>query len=143
VEFSPAAADVAETLEGLIARAGGAALFIDYGGDGIGDTLQAVRGHEREGALEHPGEADLTARVDFDAFLAAAGEIPTFGPVSQARFLRTLGLELRAARLAAANPEEAPRIARQVQRLISSTAMGELFQVVCLASPGLVPPGFA
>ena len=53
---------------------GGAGLFIDYGhlDPGFGDTLQAVRKHRYEDALENPGEADLTAHVDFAALADAA-----------------------------------------------------------------------
>ena len=50
-----------------------AALFIDYGHtkSALGDTLQAVRSHRYEDPLASPGEADLTAQVDFAAFAAA------------------------------------------------------------------------
>ena len=48
---------------------GGAALLIDYGHlrQGFGDTLQAVRRHAFVDPLLAPGEADLTAHVDFAA----------------------------------------------------------------------------
>ncbi len=55
-----------------------AALFIDYGHvqPPRGDTLQAVRAHRYDDPLAAPGEADLTAQVDFaavaDAMHAAA-----------------------------------------------------------------------
>ena len=38
----------------------------------LGDTLQAVRGHAHEHPLTSPGEADLSAQVDFEALAAAA-----------------------------------------------------------------------
>ena len=45
----------------------GAALIIDYGHarQGLGDTLQAVAGHSFSDPLRTPGQADLTAHVDF------------------------------------------------------------------------------
>jgi SAM-dependent MidA family methyltransferase len=143
VEWSAERAAFAVRLDEIVARAGGAALFIDYATDGRGDTLQALRAHEKQSPLARPGEADLTACVDFAAVLATASQTIPFGPVSQAAFLRRLGLAERAAALACANPDQADVIARQAERLTEADQMGELFQVACLAAPGLAPPGFA
>ena len=59
-----------------LARDGGAALVIDYGRDkpGFGDTLQAVRRTRYADPLRQPGEADLTAHVDFAALARAAAD---------------------------------------------------------------------
>lgn len=143
LEWSPDLARLAERIGEVMARTGGVALFIDYAGDGQGDTLQAVRAHRKVSPLTQAGHADLTARVDFAAFLAAAGPARTFGPVSQAAFLASLGLEARAVALARAHPDRADMIARQARRLTGTGEMGELFQVACVAAPGLAPPGFA
>ena len=84
---------VALELGRRIARSGGAALIIDYGHaqDAFGDTLQAVRDHAFADPLAEPGEADLTAHVDFAA-LAARRATSTarasHGPVAQGEFLR-------------------------------------------------------
>ena len=83
----------------------GAALIIDYGHgrQGLGDSLQAVAGHAFSDPLRAPGQADLTAHVDFTA-LAQSAEIigaRIHGPVSQREFLRRLGIEQRAATLKA------------------------------------------
>ncbi len=129
---------------GRIAAEGGAALFIDYGRDvsGPGDTLQAVRGHRKEGPLENPGEADLTAHVDFPAFAAAARAAGAVAaPLeTQAGFLSRLGIEHRAEALACARPEQRGTIARQLARLIAPDQMGALFKVAAIAAPGLVLP---
>ena len=78
-----------------IAQHGGAALIIDYGHaeSGFGDTLQAVRAHKFADPLETPGEADLTAQVDFTALATTATRegAATQGPISQGEFLRRLG----------------------------------------------------
>ena len=52
----------------------GAALIIDYGHAqfGLGDTLQAVAGHSFTDPLRAPGNADLTAHVDFEAVAQCA-----------------------------------------------------------------------
>ncbi len=146
MEWSNDLTTFGQTIGDLIARAGGAALFIDYGREapGYGDTLQALRGHGKESPLAHPGEADLTAHVDFPAFLAAARRSGALAASirSQGDFLRALGIETRAAALAAARPDRAEVIGRQLARLTAADQMGDLFKVVCVHSPGLVPPGF-
>ena len=143
LEWSPALRHFGAGIGDLIAGAGGAALFVDYGRDGPGDSLQALARHRREDPLLKPGFADLTAHVDFKALLAAAAPAATHGPVTQGAFLGALGIEARAAVLARANPDEAAKIGRQVARLTDPDQMGELFKVACVASPGLIPPGLA
>jgi SAM-dependent MidA family methyltransferase len=143
-EWSGALADFgAEAGVRLVADAA-AALFIDYGRDvpGPGDTIQAVRGHKKEPALANPGLADLTAHVDFPAFASAArGAGATISPIeTQGGFLRRMGIEHRAAALKRAKPERADTIQRQLDRLIASDGMGDLFKVVAMTSPGLAAP---
>lgn len=124
----------------------GRALFVDYGGDGRGDTLQALARHAKVDPLAGPGGADLTAHVDFVtlAELARNAGLDVTGPVGQGAWLGALGIDVRAARLAAARPESAATIERQRRRLVDADAMGVLFQAICLSSPGLPPPaGFA
>lgn len=148
VELRPAAAQLARVLARRLASQGGAALFIDYGHatSGVGDTLQAVRRHAHHPVLENPGEADLTAQVDFAAFCAAAreGGARVYGPLSQGAWLAALGIAQRAARLCAAAPARAAAISSALRRLIHPAAMGALFKVVALADPAApAPDGFA
>lgn len=143
-ESSPALAQTGRRLGALLARAGGFGLFIDYGRDaaGPGDTLQAVRGHAKESPLANPGEADLTAHVDFPAFLEAArsGGAEIGFLTTQAAFLRRLGVEARAAALTRAHPDRAGLIGRQLRRLIGEDQMGALFKAACVHAPGLSAP---
>ncbi len=129
-----------------LAEDGGAALLIDYGRDqfGFGDTLQAVRGHRKVGVLETPGEADLTVHADFPAVAAAARAAGALASeiITQGEFLRRLGIDARAAKLTAANPDLADTLARQLGRLIDADQMGELFKVLALTSPDLIAPAF-
>jgi SAM-dependent MidA family methyltransferase len=130
-----------------LVRDGGAALAIDYGYEGpaAGDTLQAVRHHQYADPLAAPGEADLTAHVDFAALAEAAreaGAVPRT-LVAQGDFLRRLGLSERAAALARAGDESTrTAIAAAVERLAGPSAMGQLFKVLALSSPGLALPAF-
>jgi NADH dehydrogenase [ubiquinone] 1 alpha subcomplex assembly factor 7 len=147
VETSPVAASVMAAIGRRIAEAGGAALIIDYGSDrpGYGDTLQAVRDHKYADPLADPGEADLTAHVDFAALAkvaADAGARPR--PIlTQGEFLTRLGLITRAQALAK-DKDEATRqaIATAGERLAGPKAMGELFKVLAVGAPGLTLPAF-
>jgi SAM-dependent MidA family methyltransferase len=145
-EWSPALAGVGSAVGARMAGSGGAALFIDYGRDspGPGDTLQALRRHRKESPLANPGRADLTAHVDFPAFLAvAAAAGAEVGPIrTQADFLGALGLRIRAAALAHAHPDRAATIGRQLERLTAPDQMGVLFKVAVAHQPGFVAPGF-
>lgn len=129
-------------------REGGAALVIDYGHteSDVGETLQAVNAHAFCDPLSEPGLADLTAHVDFHAFGQAAEGIGAAvqGPVTQAHFLRELGIEARAEALCrGASSEQAANIAAGVARLTESgrVGMGELFKVMAICDPalGLLP----
>jgi SAM-dependent MidA family methyltransferase len=146
VESSPAQAALGSEIGHRVARDGGAALLIDYGRDaaGSGDTLQALKAHRKVSPLAEPGQADLTVWADFPAVLAAAAEAgATTGPIlSQAAFLQGLGVQQRAQALTSARPDQADKLARQLDRLTGAAQMGELFKVVCLSAPGLSPPLF-
>ena len=146
VESSPAQAALGSEIGHRVARDGGAALLIDYGRDapGPGDTLQALKAHTKVSPLAEPGQADLTVWADFPAVLTAAAEAgAATGPIlTQGAFLQGLGIEARAEALAAARPDQADKLARQLDRLTGPAQMGRLFKVVCLSAPGLSPPLF-
>lgn len=124
-----------------------AALFVDYGHaqTAVGDTLQAVRDHAHEHPLASPGEADLTAQVDFQQFGDAArvAGLAVDGPVSQANLLGALGIMQRAAKLMSANPAKAHEIEAGVARLMAVPGMGDRFKAIGIRSANLPPlPGF-
>lgn len=130
---------VIEAAATRIARHGGAAIVIDYGTwDGRGDSLQALRRHAPDGILAHPGEADLTAHVDFAPLAAAAmrAGAAASAPETQGDWLRALGIEARAARLAAAGDAGAILAAR---RLTAPDEMGRLFKVMGIWPQGAPP----
>ena len=145
VEVSPArTAAMAELAHTLVSQ-GGAALIIDYGHgqSGAGDTLQAMRGHEYADALDAPGQADLTAHVDFQALGEAAHQAgaQTFGPVGQGAFLAQLGIATRADNLLRqATPDQAEEIRAALHRLTGQDQMGQLFKVMAVAAVGSPPP---
>lgn len=124
-----------------------AGLFVDYGHEasGFGETLQAVRQHRAEHSLTSPGEADLTAQVDFAAASAAfrATGLAVETLVTQAEWLGALGIAERASRLMAANPTRAGEIELAIARLMAPQGMGTRFKALGVRSPGMAPlPGF-
>ncbi len=130
-------------------RTDGAALIIDYGHAwyGLGETLQAVAGHSFTDPLRAPGEADLTAHVDFAALAQSAQIIGgrIHGPISQRDLLRGLGIDKRAAALKARTPEKAAEIDQALARLTATgpRGMGELFKALAIADSKLgALPGF-
>jgi NADH dehydrogenase [ubiquinone] 1 alpha subcomplex assembly factor 7 len=147
-EISPASVAIAEAIGERIARRGGAALVIDYGHarSAPGDTLQAMRAHRYADPFDAPGEADITAHVDFEALAlgVARGGARACGPVEQGAFLKALGIEARAAALKArADARQAQDIDSAVQRLTAPDQMGSLFKVLgVLPADAPAPAGF-
>jgi NADH dehydrogenase [ubiquinone] 1 alpha subcomplex assembly factor 7 len=148
-EVSPGALAVVDALATRLVAEGGAALFVDYGyyPRAAGDTLQAVRRHQRHDILAAPGEADLTAHVDFTAIAETARHAgaKVWGPTTQRDFLLLLGLAARAERLAAkANPTQAADIGAACHRLVAPGEMGTLFKVLAMTGGNVPEPaGFA
>lgn len=124
-----------------------AALFIDYGHvhSSVGDTLQAVRNHAHEHPLTSPGEADVTAQVDFAQFARdmQKQDFVADGPVTQAEFLGQLGIMERTSRLMAGNPRKAAALEAGIARLMAPQGMGGRFKAIGIRSAGLPGlPGF-
>lgn len=140
IETCPAAAAVMRELAGRLAAQGGAALAIDYGyaEHRWGSTLQAVKAHRKVDPLAHPGNADLTAHVDF----AMLGEVArqagsrTLPVTGQGAWLAAMGIDLRRETLSRATPERAGELATAQRRLTHPDEMGALFRVLGLAAPG-------
>lgn len=148
-EICPAATAIAGEIAARIAAHGGSALVIDYGHarSTAGDTLQAVRDHKFADVFEAPGEADLTAHVDFEALAhgVKSGGAAPHGPVEQGAFLCALGIEARAEQLARnATASQREAITQALRRLTAPGEMGSLFKVLGITPPGSpLPAGFA
>ena len=144
VEVAQGAEAIAAEIGRRIASRGGAALLIDYGGwRGTGDTLQAVRGHAPVDVLATPGEADLTAHVDFAPLARAAHPARASALTPQGVFLERLGVTARARALATrlSGPALESHVAAH-RRLTHPEEMGDLFKVLGLTPPGTPPlPG--
>jgi SAM-dependent MidA family methyltransferase len=151
LELSSAQTALAQDIALRVVEDGGAALLIDYGRDapGFGDTLQALTRHTKVSPLATPGQADLTVHVDFPAVATAARQAGSRATpiLSQAAFLRALGIDHRAGALMAAaeargRADQAEAIARQHARLVDPDQMGTLFKAIAIHQKGLVVAGF-
>lgn len=141
VEFAPARLAVMQALCQRLLAGGGSALILDYGHvtSSYGDTLQAVRAHAFDPPLAHPGEADLTSHVDFEALAKTAhlSGLHVNGVMLQSDFLAGLGIYERAEALARGKESAtAQEIAIAVDRLagIGAGKMGELFKALAVSS---------
>jgi NADH dehydrogenase [ubiquinone] 1 alpha subcomplex assembly factor 7 len=135
-----------------IVEDGGAMLVVDYGymETSLGETLQAVANHAYVNPLADPGQADLTAHVDFAALARAARSsgAKALGPVTQGNFLRQLGVVQRAEALSRrASEQQRADIASAVERLAgpgeARATMGELFKAMAVTGADMPElPGF-
>jgi NADH dehydrogenase [ubiquinone] 1 alpha subcomplex assembly factor 7 len=145
-ELNPAATAIAQELGARIAQRQGCALIIDYARTGRGDSLAAIAAQRKDAdPLAAPGEADLSAHVDFGALLQAlrSAGAQSFGPVSQRDLLLALGIDARYAALrAAAGEEQARQLALARSRLIDPDGMGTVFSAIAATSAPSPPPGF-
>jgi NADH dehydrogenase [ubiquinone] 1 alpha subcomplex assembly factor 7 len=122
----------------------GAALIIDYGHlrSDAGDTFQAIARHTFTDPLKAPGQADVTAHVDFQALSRAAEDVGArvHGPVTQGDFLKRVGIDTRAAALMQkAAPDVATDISVALKRLTDTGrgGMGSMFKVLGISEPRL------
>ena len=141
-EICPAARSLVGEIAARLVAHSGSALLIDYGHteSATGDTLQAVSKHRFVSVLQDPGNADITAHVDFAALarVATGAGAAVYGPVTQGDFLCRLGIRRRQlALLARATAERKTEISGAIERLLSPAAMGTLFKAMALQSPGL------
>ncbi len=120
----------------------GVVLAIDYGYTRAdlppNGTLEAIASHRRVDLLTAPGEADLTAHIDFTALASASG-LDLLGFTDQHHFLTGL------ARLHFVEGERPdPRDMREFQTLSHPTMLGRSFKALALGR-GLGRPlaGFA
>ncbi|PTX54360.1 SAM-dependent MidA family methyltransferase [Litoreibacter ponti] len=142
VAHCPTAAAVMEALAPRIGR-NGALIVIDYGDWRVtGDTFQAVKGHQKVDPLAEPGEADLTAHVEFEALTLP--DLQHSGLTPQGVLLERLGITARAQALARNLTGAAleNHIAAH-RRLTHPAEMGTLFKAIAFTPPGApLPPGF-
>lgn len=139
-EVSLVSQTIAHGLGERLKEFGGAVLAIDYGYNvpHFGETLQALKSHKYHPVLETPGEADMTAHVDFETLARSfrQGGAKTFGPMGQGEFLERLGIGQRTqALMSRATDSQREDLISAHKRLVSPEEMGNLFKVICATHP--------
>jgi len=144
VELCEVATVVTEAIAQRVAEHGGAALVVDYGDwRSLGDTLQALRAHAPADPLADPGQADLTAHVDFEALCRAARASGCAHTrlTPQGVFLERLGITDRARALGAKlQGDPLDQLIAAHRRLTHPEEMGNLFKVLGLYPKHCPPP---
>ena len=139
IETSPAAAAIMGEIAQRLTRQGGAALIIDYGQTELraGTTVQALKNHQKVDIFAHPGEADITAHVDFELLQNVARQhgADVMGVQMQGEWLRQMGIDTRMEALQRRDPRQGQKIKRQRDRLVESSQMGTLFKVMGVCGP--------
>ncbi len=133
IEYSAAQIGFMQKICADITEHKGFFLMIDYGyADFVtGDTLQSVKDHKYNNIFTHIGEADLTAQVNFRMLynIVLQNGITDIYLQTQADFLNSLGISMRAERLSQGLDEKQKSdLFLRVNRLINSTQMGTLFK---------------
>ncbi|KAI8615945.1 S-adenosyl-L-methionine-dependent methyltransferase [Chytriomyces sp. MP71] len=144
VEVSPDSYTIAHKVGERVARDGGCALVADYGRDVImSDTIRGIQKHKFVSALSRPGDADLTADVDFTflhkAFVESGAK--PYDTLSQADFLRSMGIAQRLQNLLKVAPDADKRkdLAQAYERLVGPSGvngMGDIYRFMAVTKEG-------
>ncbi|WP_164658289.1 class I SAM-dependent methyltransferase [Tropicibacter sp. Alg240-R139] len=144
VELCEAAPRIAQDIASRIALFDGAALLIDYGDwRSLGNTLQALQTHASIDPLDSPGQADLTAHVDFEVLAGSVSALDCRHSrlTPQGVFLERLGITARAQALAKGlGGAQLDALVSAHQRLTHPEEMGNLFKVLGLFPAQATPP---
>ncbi len=139
IEVSPMAEYLMVEICNHIKTNQGAALIIDYGytKHRTGETLQGVEDHKYANIYQNPGQADLSAHVNFCKLCEIIEKIDLkpLGPIFQGKFLEYMGIEERVKSLTkSATPEQASDLLKSLSRLVAPDEMGTLFKVIAMVS---------
>jgi len=140
VEISPDSWAVVSELAERLHDHGGAALIIDYGEEThIADSLRAIKSHKFQHPLLNPGNADLSADVNFSflkqAALSHIKPVACTVPLTQNKFLLSMGIQARLQLLHEENPSMGDELVAAFQRLTSPKEMGTKYKFLCLHDP--------
>jgi NADH dehydrogenase [ubiquinone] 1 alpha subcomplex assembly factor 7 len=154
IEVNPQAILLAQDIAKLCSQQGGAALIIDYGQEGSTDSIRSFKKHKQVPFLSQPGQADITADVDFAALRHAVNSLQgtshrASGPKTQGDFLMAMGLQEQVMRVIEdekTSEVECENLYQAMVRLASPEEMGERYKVLCITGKqdfyDMPPPGF-
>lgn len=145
-EETPVAEIIMQDINARLLKQHGVFLCLDYGYEkGEGESLQALFEGKPASPLSHIGHSDLTCHVNFGRLkeLALSKGLGVLGPLSQGKFLKNIGLDLRAETLKHQNPSQRTSLDAAVVRLTHPQQMGVLFKAMAVFFPSsFTPTGF-
>ena len=141
LEVSPKTGVIIQYISDCIDKFGGGALIADYGeNDSCDDSFRAFKDHKLHDVLIDPGSADLTADVDFSYLRRQCSEHTTFyGPVTQSKFLKALGIEIRYSKLKESGVIDCKDLELAYDSLTNENKMGNRFKF-CSIFPKTMQP---
>lgn len=148
LEVAPGALAFVDAVAAKVAKAGGAALFVDYGyaRGARGDTLRGFRRHAQVSPLREPGLVDLTVDADFGACgdrAAAVDGAAAFGAVDQGEWLQRMGIVPRLEALLNLDDiteSQVEDLISACERLVDPEQMGERYKVLAVVDAGAAEP---
>lgn len=146
IEICPAALTLASALgDDISTRRKGAALMIDYGPAETIPTgsLKGIRQHRRVSPFSRPiGGVDISFDVDFagivEAVLKETKHAEVWGPITQASFLKGLGIEMRGKQVearAAQEGKDVEVVSKGWRRLVEGE-MGRVYKALAIVPEG-------
>ncbi|KAI8585330.1 S-adenosyl-L-methionine-dependent methyltransferase [Geranomyces variabilis] len=135
IEVAPDSYAVSNRIAKRIKESGGGALFVDYGRDyALGDSLRGIAKHDFVNVLSTPGEADISADVDFRFLRESTKDLAAaHGPITQSTFLRSMGIAARMKMLLKdADAQKRRDLASGFDRLISPEGMGTVYKFLAI-----------
>lgn len=136
VEVNPDILAMYETISQCMRRQQGSAIFIDYGymyPQLAQTTLQAMHQHRKVSIFDFPGQADITAHVNFYALFQYFQQRNFLTQVkTQREFLKDWGIDWRLQKCITTKPEKTNIIRDGYERIVYH--MGDLFKVCTIGT---------
>jgi SAM-dependent MidA family methyltransferase len=133
-EFSEDSDHIISFIAKNIKSYGGFILFADYGYTKLTykSTLSSIKNNKITNFLDNIGEQDLTAHVNFSNILNIMNchGVKNLKTLKQSKFLKEMGIELRASKLIENNLEKEKEILLGLNRLTNHEEMGSLFKII-------------
>jgi NADH dehydrogenase [ubiquinone] 1 alpha subcomplex assembly factor 7 len=133
-EYSKQLNNIIQIIADRLKQFGGFIYFADYGYTKLNykSTLSSMKNNKVTNFLDNIGKQDLTAHVNFQNINKILNDygFDNSKIVKQSKFLKEIGIELRAEKLIEANPQREKEILSGLNRLIGLDEMGSLFKII-------------
>jgi NADH dehydrogenase [ubiquinone] 1 alpha subcomplex assembly factor 7 len=133
-EYSKQLNNIIQIIADRLKQFGGFIYFADYGYTKLNykSTLSSMKNNKVTNFIDNIGKQDLTAHVNFQNISKILNDygFDNLKIVKQSKFLKEMGIELRAEKLIETNPQREKEILSGLNRLIGLDEMGSLFKII-------------